>query len=225
MVIGIIGKIGSGKSVVSEYLINNYNAIAFNCDDVAKKMIAEGDSSLDFDFTDDIFTNEKKQEDIRIDFHPLVFLRIKEQINNLYNLLNKNNKNNFFELVCDKTIINDNRFQELMNFTNFLNKNNFENKNSISEQLIIIESALPSIDMFNMCDKIIFVDSSYEDRSKRLKEKRGYTDLKIRQIDDSQKFYEKFYDRADYKIVNAYTKADLEDRVKEVMDEIYFTGK
>ena len=38
MVIGIVGKIGSGKSEVVDYLHDAYGAAKFSCDEVAKEI-------------------------------------------------------------------------------------------------------------------------------------------------------------------------------------------
>ena len=100
-------------------------------------------------------------------------------------------------------------------------KENFKNKNN----LILIESALPSDEMYKMCDKVIYIDSSFEDRVKRLKESRDYSEAKTKLIYNSQEYYEKYYNMADYKIYNNGTKEELEEKVKEVLDEIYITCK
>ena len=89
----------------------------------------------------------------------------------------------------------------------------------------IIESALPSDDMFSICDKMIYVDSPYDMRVDRLKSSRGYDENKIKQIFNSQKYYDRFYDRADIKIDNSGTIDDLINRIEGVMNEIYIVGK
>lgn len=178
MVFGIVGKIGSGKSEIVKYLKDEYNAISFSCDEIAKKIIKE--NGLKIYNSEEVFTNTNLQEKIRTELHPLVFKRINENINN------------------------------------------FKNK---SELLFIIESALPSDNMFSICDKVIYVDSPYDMRVDRLKSSRGYDENKIKQIYDSQKYYDRFYDRADFKIDNSGTIDDLINRIEGVMNEIYIVGK
>ena len=201
MVLGIVGKIGSGKSAVVKYLQKNYDTIVFSCDDVAKEIMAKGETDYEPGLPGEIFTNEKKQEECRTILHPLVFERINENITNFYIKSKENQKENI------------------------KNKNNFTNFMNFSEKLIIIESALPSDIMFKMCDKVIYIDSPYEERVKRLKDARDYSESKTKLIYDSQKYYEKFYDMADFKINNDGTKEELEKKIKEVMDEIYITCK
>ena len=101
------------------------------------------------------------------------------------------------------------------------NKNNLREQNS----LIVIECALPSDRLFEMCDKVIYIKNSYEDKVKLLKEKRDYDEETTRLIYDSQSFYDKYYDKADKIIINDGTKKDLERKLKEVMDEIYIVRK
>lgn len=246
MVLGIVGKIGSGKSAVVKYIEKNYDAIVFSCDEIAKEIMEKGESSYDPGFAGEIFINEKKQEECRTLLHPLVFIRIYKNIleienkNNFLNNLNENNEdldlkgnncnlNNLLNKPCDNSnIMNKNNFDNILNIDcneNYKNKNYFLNKNNFSKKLIIIESALPSDEMFKMCDKVIYIDSPYEERVKRLKESRDYSESKTKLIYDSQKYYEKFYDRADYKIYNDGTKEELEEKVKEVLNEIHIACK
>lgn len=253
MVLGIVGKIGSGKSAVVKYLQEEYGAIAFSCDEVAKEIMKE--ENFNVADSEEIFINENFSEKIRIELHPKVFSRIFENINILYNFLEENaldnnenkedisilekklninifsnilNKNNFLNYYEDKEIIKNYKNNKIVineKNENILKKYNFKKKNEFYSILIIIESALPSDDMFKICDKIIYIDSPYEDRVCRLKESRNYTEEKIKLIYDSQAYYEKFYDRADYKVMNDASKDDLRNKIKEVIDEIYIASK
>lgn len=263
MVLGIIGKIGSGKSTVIKYIEKKYDAIVFSCDEIAKDIMEKGETDYDPGFADEIFTSVKKQEECRTILHPLVFKRIYENIfkikneNNFKNFpninnqnendigfskknstlelnrinLNNENKNNSklscktqFQSIEESNDINLN-YVNKKNSMNFLNINNFKNEKNFSEKLIIVESALPSDEMYKMCDKVIYIDSPYEDRVKRLKESRDYPESKTKLIYDSQTYYEKYYNKADYKIYNNGTKEELEEKVKEVLNEIYITCK
>lgn len=264
MVLGIVGKIGSGKSTVIEYIKKNYDTIVFSCDEIAKDIMEKGETDYDPGYAGEIFINEKKQEECRTLLHPLVFKRIYENIrkikneNNFKNFsninnqsendiggflkknsnlelnrinLNNENKNNSklsgkiqYQSIEESNDINLNYVNKENNM-NFLNINNFKNEKNFPEKLIIIESALPSDEMYKMCDKVIYIDSPYEDRVKRLKESRDYPESKTKLIYDSQGYYEKYYNKADYKIYNNGTKEELEEKVKEVLDEIYITCK
>ena len=238
MVLGVVGKIGSGKSAVIEYLQEKYNAISFSCDDIAKEIIRE--KGLESYESEQVFINENLQEQIRNNFHPLVFLRIDENLNNLYNFIEKPYTNktetsdtdaNINNFLNKNNIYSKNNFENIKNFIDKsfnihnihnVNKNNFLNK---SELLTTVESALPSNDMFNICDKMIYIDCPYEMRVKRLKDSRGYSETKIKQIYDSQEYYEKFYARADFNVYNDGTKDELINKIEEVLNEIYITRK
>lgn len=219
MVLGIIGKIGSGKSAVVKYIENNYNTVVFSCDDIAKEIMEKGETDYDPGFAGEIFINEKKQEECRMKLHPLVFNRISENLNKLLNKNNLNHLNNENE-SNSKTSANKENFNEF--YRSIMNS---KNENNFYEKIIIIESALPSDEMFKMCDGVIYIDSPYADRVERLKETRDYPESKTKLIYDSQKYYEKYYDRANYKICNDGTKEELEIKVKEVLNEIYITCK
>ena len=269
MVIGIVGKIGSGKSEVVDYLRDAYGAANFSCDEVAKEIMVE--EGYKIDNKQDLFTNKNILERIRIELHPKVFSRINEYINILNNFYkqkesiaekivenmrisgrldkffnfenivdtcdineNKNNKK-YYNNLLNKNNKPENVFSNLEQSCNFIkkrrtyyNKKNKSNLNNILEffeDLIIVESALPSEDMFNICDKMIYVDCSYENRVSRLKKSRKYSDEKIKQIFDSQQYYEEFYNRCEYKILNDGSKKELINKVDEVMNEIYIACK
>lgn len=218
MVLGIVGKIGSGKSTAIEYIKKNYDATVFSCDEIAKDIIEKGETDYEPGFAGEIFINEKKQEECRTILHPLVFRRI---YGNICKIMNENNFNN----ISNKNNRNAKKTEKLENNKGLFEpsriKENFKNKNN----LILIESALPSDEMYKMCDKVIYIDSSFEDRVKRLKESRDYSEAKTKLIYNSQEYYEKYYNMADYKIYNNGTKEELEEKVKEVLDEIYITCK
>lgn len=261
MVLGIVGKIGSGKSTAIEYVKKNYDSIVFSCDDIAKDIMEKGENDYNPGFAGEIFINEKKQEECRTILHPIVFRRICENICRIENENNFPNKNNHIngEFTKSPYYTNSNEFsrintndlnysnlkccsksnecnysefqcdnynkKENLNENNFINNNNFKNEKNFTEKLIIIESALPSDEMYKMCDKVISIDSPYEDRVKRLKESRDYPESKTKLIYDSQEYYEKYYNKADYKIHNKGTKEELEEKIKEVLNEIYITCK
>ena len=183
MVLGVVGKIGSGKSYFLKYVKEKYHSFdikVFSCDDVAKELLSAGNTSykgkdiVPYEF----FTNEELQEEIRKTLHPEVFNLIKARIEEL------------------KASIGD--------------------KNAI----YIVESALPSELMYEFCDKVIYIKSSYINSYNRLKSTRGYTDSQIKLIFDLQKYYEKFYNMADYIIENDDDIKSFESHIDEVMNEI-----
>ena len=185
MVIGIVGKVGAGKSKAIKYIKEHYidyDIVVFSCDDIAKVIMDTGKS--EYRYKDirpyDFFTNEKYQKEAREKLHPVVFKEIEKDIVALKNKDTKNEKKSIY----------------------------------------IIESALPSELMYEMCDKVICIKSTYESSLKRLVEKREYSENQSKLIFDSQKFYEKYYDKANYIIENNGSKSEFIDKINEVMDEI-----
>ena len=71
-----------------------------------------------------------------------------------------------------------------------------------------------------MCDKTIYIDSNCGNRLNRLKNTRSYTDNQFAVINNSQKYYEKYYNSANYIIDNNGDLDSLKLKIKEVMDEI-----
>ena len=84
----------------------------------------------------------------------------------------------------------------------------------------LIETALPSELFFSICDKTIYIRSKREDQVARLKRTRSFTDNQFDVIFNSQEYYEKYYNMADYIIDNNGDLDSFKSRVKEVMDEI-----
>ena len=203
MVVGLIGKVGSGKSACAKYLEKEYAAIVFSCDDIAKEIIENKETDYIALPSGLFFRSNKAQEECRNKIHKLVFDRIE---NNLKNITNKNNS------------FNNLNFQEQSNSRYIENNNNFS-------ELVVIECALPSERLFDMCDEVIYIRNSYEDKVKLLYEKRGYTEDITKLIYDSQSYYDKYYDRANIIVENNSTKSDLEKKIKEVIDEIYIVRK
>lgn len=179
MTIGVVGKIGSGKTFFTKYVKDNYESIVvFSSDAIAKEIMESGETSyngkniIPYEF----FTNEKYQEDVRKNLHPFVFKKIENEIEKL--------------------------------------------KIKNSNLIYIIESALPSDYMLDICDKLIYIKSSYKDIYQRLSLHRGYSDNQIKLIYNSQNYYEKFYEKADYVINNSEDLKKFLSSIKEVMDEI-----
>lgn len=211
MVIGIIGRIGSGKSTCIEYLKNKYGAIVFSCDNIAKDIIEKNETDYVQVPPVFFFKSEEAQEECRNKIHKLVFDRIEQEILNLHNLNKINN------IMCDKN--NLKKIDPNYEFDTYnLNKNHFN-------ELIIIECALPGEKLFKLCDKVICIRNSFEKKAELLLKNRNYTENITKLIFDSQNYYNKFYDRADIVIDNDGTVGELEKKIKEVIDEIYIICK
>ena len=58
MVIGVIGKVGSGKSAAVEFIEREYKAIVFSCDEIAKDIIEKKET----------FVSEKNNNNLKLAF-------------------------------------------------------------------------------------------------------------------------------------------------------------
>ena len=124
MIIGIMGKIGSGKSkclkIIKE-LYGDYDVRIYSCDDIAKELLREDDGKFTFKYLSpyDFFTDERVQEEVRDNFHPLVFNKIKETIENQskasINLIETALPSEMFFNMCDKTICINSGCEKRMN--------------------------------------------------------------------------------------------------------------
>lgn len=187
MILGITGKVGSGKTACTEFLEKEYNAKVFSCDKIAKEIIENKITDYIPISPIDFFNSDTAKEECKEKIHPLVFNRIIDYINKL----KKDNKDT--------------------------NENN--------NKLLVIECALPNETFYDICDKVIYIENSFDDKIKLLKNKRGYSEEITKLIYNSQKYYDKYYKKADFIITNDTTKNELEKKIKEVVDEIYFIRK
>lgn len=234
MVIGIIGKVGSGKSTCVEYIERAYGAIVFSCDSIAKDIIENKETDYIALPSGLFFRSEEAQEECRNKIHKLVFDRISIQIMNITKNLNIKNNENIVKVKNKNNFLEHNESNEGERNKSNANNRILENKNYLTNNysqidkkdiLIVIECALPSERLFEMCDKVIYIRNSYEDKVKLLYEKRAYTEDVTKLIYDSQAYYDKFYNRANIIVENNGTKEDLEKKIKEVIDEIYIVRK
>ena len=110
MVLGLIGKVGSGKSAVARYLGATYGALHLSSDDIAKEVMQNGKYDLENINAKNLFNDEKAQEYVRNVIHPDVINEIKNKIienKNKYDLIVIESALPNRELIglCDKTIL------------------------------------------------------------------------------------------------------------------------
>lgn len=176
-VIGITGGVGSGKSLIINYISEKYNYIILETDKIAKELMNKGekayekiidyfgleilDSDLNIDrkaFAEIIFNDKSKLEKVNSIVHPIVKEYIIDIISNIDNV------NNCY----------------------------------------IIESAiLEEAKLTDLCDEIWFIDSLEDVRIKRLEEARGYSYAKSKEIIKNQKSNADFLAISDIVIDNS----------------------
>lgn len=190
--IGITGGIGAGKSEIISYIEKNYNAASLIADDIAKKLI-------------------QKNMDL--------YYKIVEEFGNII----LDSEGNIDKKILAKIIFSDNKLRLKIN--SFIHPSvkkevikqyeKYKKENKID--FLFVEAALLIEDNYDkICDEIWYIYVSKENRRKRLKESRHYSDEKIDRIFASQLSEEEFkkssdvFINNDIDIVNTYRQIDRE---------------
>lgn len=153
-VIGLTGGAGSGKSFVSEIIAEEFNYPIIDSDKVAKSVVKKGNKI----FRDivEYFGEEILDENGNIDRSKLadVVFSDKEKLKVLNSFIHPAT----ISIICNKL-------------------NNYQ---MMGKKYVFVESAIALESGYgNFCDEFWFVASDENDRRKRLKESRGYSDEKI----------------------------------------------
>lgn len=190
--IGITGGIGAGKSEIISYIEKHYNAASLIADDIAKKLI-------------------QKNMDL--------YYKIVEEFGNII----LDSEGNIDKKILAKIIFSDNKLRLKIN--SFIHPSvkkevikqyeKYKKENKID--FLFVEAALLIEDNYDkICDEIWYIYVSKENRRKRLKESRHYSDEKIDMIFASQLSEEEFkkssdvFINNDIDIVNTYRQIDRE---------------
>ena len=190
--IGITGGIGAGKSEIISYIEKHYNAASLIADDIAKKLI-------------------QKNMDL--------YYKIVEEFGNII----LDSEGNIDKKILANIIFSDNKLRLKIN--SFIHPSvkkevikqyeKYKKENKID--FLFVEAALLIEDNYDkICDEIWYIYVSKENRRKRLKESRHYSDEKIDRIFASQLSEEEFkkssdvFINNDIDIVNTYRQIDRE---------------
>lgn len=190
--IGITGGIGAGKSEIISYIEKHYNAASLIADDIAKKLI-------------------QKNMDL--------YYKIVKEFGNII----LDSEGNIDKKILAKIIFSDNKLRLKIN--SFIHPSvkkevikqyeKYKKENKID--FLFVEAALLIEDNYDkICDEIWYIYVSKENRRKRLKENRHYSDEKIDRIFASQLSEEEFKKSSDVlinndiDIVNTYRQIDRE---------------
>lgn len=197
-IIGITGGIGSGKSLVANLLKENYGAHILNTDRIAREQMEVG--GVSYEPVVNLFGNEILSEDKTINRSKLaeIVFHDKEK------LLKLN------ELTHPKVLVEVQ--QEILSL-----KKQGKIPYLIIETALMIESGYDAT-----CDEVWYVYAPAEDRRKRLKEERSYSDEKIDSIFASQSTSEAFRKRFHKVIENT---GDIENLKQQVEKLLYFLDK
>lgn len=191
-VIGITGNSGAGKTTVCEIMKKTYNVNIINADEVAKDMSRKGTPYLKA--IEEAFGSEI----------------IKEDGNLNRNLLAKK----IYENHDERKKLNDLTFIYVVDeIKNILKQK--ETITNIIDAPLLFEAGLEKI-----CDKVITVVATQELKIKRICERDGL-DIEVAKsrlkIQNDEEFY---IDKSDFVIRNNGSREDLENQIKNIMNEI-----
>lgn len=161
-VIGITGGIGSGKSLVAKILKEKYGAYVLDTDGIAKKQMEPG--GVSYQAVVDCFGREILAEDESVDRRKLAAVVFE----------NKDKLLKLNELTHPKVLIEVNAAIRAL-----------REKGTVP--YIIVETALMIESGYDcICDEVWYVYTPEEERRKRLKKERSYSDDKINSIFEKQ---------------------------------------
>lgn len=191
MVIGITGGVGAGKSTVLAYMKEQYDALILMADEIADELLMPGQEALEQ--LHRIFPKDVFQEDgsiYRKKIAEFIFHNPK---------MRKRQNDIVFPLVKQ-------RIQELI-------------QQNETREFIVIEAALLIEEHYDeICDVMWYIYSSEQNRSRRLKESRGYSEERIQAVFQSQLSKEEFMAGCQVMIDNDGT---VEDTMRQIDRELY----
>jgi len=188
-VIGITGGVGAGKSRILAILQEEYNAWTIQADEVAKALEEPGQPG--FEGLLAAFGPSLLTEDQVIDRRRLAELifRDPQALKQVNEIIHP------LTWAAIKAQVHDS-----------------------DADLIAVEAALFGRQSREICTELWYVDSSVENRIRRLQESRGYDREKCCRMMDSQPSREEFLALADRVIDNNGTLAEVRQQIKEILE-------
>lgn len=152
MIIGITGKVGSGKTTLANMLVKKYGLIKLDCDTISKDI--QSKCGFVINTNSDGFIDEKEQERITNEFHPLVWNEVEQRIDK-----NKQSSKNYDYII--ETALPSDRFFHIVDIsllikTDYGNERLKNNRNYSNEKINLINISQKSYDKYyNKCDFVI----------------------------------------------------------------------
>ncbi|TCK98202.1 dephospho-CoA kinase [Natranaerovirga hydrolytica] len=191
--IGLIGGVGTGKSLVAKLIQEHFNAYIIKADEVGHQLIKKGYKSYDLivdDFGTDILDENKeihrgklseivmndseKLKRLNAYTHPYIYDYIKEEIDSV------DDKGEYAYLILEVPLMIESGFDVLV-------------------------------------DEILYVHTDVDIRINRLKGTRNYSEEKIQRIMDKQLTDDKYKKVADHIIYNNTTVEDTLKQIKKIL--------
>jgi len=192
-VIGLTGGIGSGKSTVADILREKYNACILDTDSIAKRQMEPGGES--YRLVVEHFGEEILSPDGRIDRQKLADIIFRDAGKRL-------KINQLTHPIVLEEVKKEIESRRKSGITRYL----------VVETALMIESGYDYI-----CDEVWYVYAPEEQRRRRLKESRGYSDEKIDSIMANQKKEEEFRAKYNKVIENTSDRQHLEKQVDDLI--------
>ena len=195
-IIGITGGVGRGKSAVLDYFQSKFNACVIQTDLLAHKLEQPGE--ICYQKIVEEYGAQILDSNGIINRKVLGEIVFKDEamLKKLNNIVHPQVTNAIVNIISD--IKNDSSFEQT--------------------KLIIIESALlfeAKID--KLCDETWYIYTNKDNRRKRLKESRGYSDEKLDEIMKSQLDEESFFAKCSHVIDN---NDDIELTYRQIREEL-----
>lgn len=190
MVLGITGGVGAGKSVILNYLKEEHQAVILEADEIAKKLLEPGQAgnlAIRSLFPENLFSKDGE-------------IRREEMAAYIFQNPGKRQEMNAVVFPLVRAFIRE------------------EIQKHGPEELVVLEAALLIEEHYDeICDKMWYIYSSENNRRRRLKENRGYSEERIQAMFQSQLTEAEFRAGCDVVIDN---DRRLEDTFTQVEGEI-----
>jgi dephospho-CoA kinase len=200
MVIGLYGGVGSGKSLALRYLAEKYGAQILETDKTAHELYEKGEAG--FAAAVKVLGSSIVSADGTLDRKAMADLLYRDP---------------------QKLLLLDSCIHPLV-WEKIREKIAAEKEKNGADALIIVESALPQKEN-DICDEIWYVYSSKETRIGRLRENRGYTEKRIREIMERQPSEEAYRKMASRVLLNDGTEEDLKAEIDRALEQSGGNGR
>lgn len=194
--IGITGGVGAGKSAILDYISGNYNARVMLADEIAHDLMMPGTKC--YDTIKKTFANE--------------------------NIFGEDGSLDRFKMA--EIIFSDEKKREQMNgivhpaVKEYILDVYREELEKQSLDYLILEAALLIEEHYDeICDELWYIDTNEENRRRRLKENRGYSDEKISGIFASQLTEEEYRRHCKKSIDNNGSVEETVLQIVKIFDE------
>lgn len=198
MIIGITGGVGCGKSTVLHILKQDFDCYTIEADKVGHLVMQNGTET--YQKIVSTFGNEILDTNLEIDRKRLagIVFSDKEKLKKLNQIVHPAVKNHI-----------KNEIEQVTHLGN--------------HSIIILEAALLIEEKYpEFCDEVWYIYADKQERIKRLKKTRGYTEEKIKKIMENQLSEEEFLKNCDKKIDNSHDFEATCQQIKKLFERFTY---